>query len=279
MSRLGLGSFLREVLLVIAGRMSEVVNILQYVETIKDSLKPPVSNKLLYSGEHIKVMIVGGPNERDDFHVNKGEELFYQLIGDMNLDIMEGGSRKRIPIKQGQFFLLPSCVPHSPQRYANTIGIVFERERLPDEIDAMRWYVPGTTSGEMAFEDTFHCTDLGTQIKAAIEKYRSMQLNDAPQDSRVNATYPSGYFNVTAREDSSAFPSFMLSEKLVDSKGSSGTQRLISSEFVMNLITSDTFTAVECKPGAEVFLWQISGESEVMLEDTSSTGDTYPKGL
>jgi 3-hydroxyanthranilate 3,4-dioxygenase len=85
-------------------------------------LKPPVSNKILFDGEQIKVMVVGGPNNRKDFHVEKGEELFYMLVGDMDLDIMENGERKRIHIAEGHFFLLPSCVPHSPQRYANTIG-------------------------------------------------------------------------------------------------------------------------------------------------------------
>jgi 3-hydroxyanthranilate 3,4-dioxygenase len=102
--------------------ISKAVNIQDYVNSVRDTLKPPVSNKILFDGEQIKVMVVGGPNNRKDFHVEKGEELFYMLVGDMDLDIMENGERKRIHIAEGHFFLLPSCVPHSPQRYANTIG-------------------------------------------------------------------------------------------------------------------------------------------------------------
>ena len=115
-------------------------NLVEYVDKIRPTLKPPVSNKLMYSGEQLKVMIVAGPNERNDFHVELGEELFYMLIGDMDLDIMEHGKRTRIHIAEGEFFLLPPCVPHSPQRYADTIGIVFERERLAHELDGLRWY-------------------------------------------------------------------------------------------------------------------------------------------
>jgi len=122
------------------------MNLLAYVEEVRPLLLPPVSNKLLFSGEQMKVMVVAGPNERNDFHVELGDELFYMLIGDMDLgaspcaacsplarhvtsqphlvptashavmpDVMENGVRTRIPIKEGSFFLLPAGIPHSPQ--------------------------------------------------------------------------------------------------------------------------------------------------------------------
>lgn len=37
-----------------------------------------------------------------------------------------------------QMFLLPARIPHSPQRYADTVGLVIERERLKTEIDGLR---------------------------------------------------------------------------------------------------------------------------------------------
>src|SRR5690606_33370475 len=43
-------------------------------------------------------------------------------------------------IKQGQMFLLPASVPHSPQRRADTVGLVVERRRRPDEAEAFEWY-------------------------------------------------------------------------------------------------------------------------------------------
>jgi 3-hydroxyanthranilate 3,4-dioxygenase len=37
-----------------------------------------------------------------------------------------------------QLFLLPGRIAHSPQRKADTIGLVIERERSDDEKDGLR---------------------------------------------------------------------------------------------------------------------------------------------
>ena len=37
-------------------------------------------------------------------------------------------------------FILPSRVPHSPQRSADSLGLVIERRREEGEMDALRWY-------------------------------------------------------------------------------------------------------------------------------------------
>lgn len=37
-----------------------------------------------------------------------------------------------------QIFLLPAGVPHSPQRFADTVGLVIERRRLETELDGLR---------------------------------------------------------------------------------------------------------------------------------------------
>ena len=112
---------------------------LQWIEENKSAFVPPVCNKLMHFGQLI-VMFVGGGNERDDFHINEGEELFYQLKGDMLLVIEENGQQRDIPIKEGEIFLLPGKIPHSPRRFANSVGLVIERERLPEETDALRYY-------------------------------------------------------------------------------------------------------------------------------------------
>lgn len=154
----------------------EVINLRQYIKQITPELKPPVANKLIFSGE-IKVMVVGGPNSRSDYHVEMGEELFYQLKGRMELEIVMNNRRRCIPIEEGQMFLLPAGIPHSPQRFADSIGLVFERERYEGELDAMRWYLPTERYDDplrVQHEEFFHCTDLGTQIKEAIENYQQM---------------------------------------------------------------------------------------------------------
>ena len=117
-------------------------NLTQWIEENRDLLKPPVGNKNLYkeAGDYI-VMIVGGPNARNDYHYNETEELFYQLEGDINVRIQEDGKAVDIPIKQGEMFLLPGGVPHQPQRGENTVGLVIEVKRNDRELkDGLLWF-------------------------------------------------------------------------------------------------------------------------------------------
>ncbi|CAB1435638.1 unnamed protein product [Pleuronectes platessa] len=57
-------------------------------------------------------------------------------------------------------FLLPARIPHSPQRQANTVGLVVERRRLLTETDCLRYHVENTT--DILFEKWFYCQKLGT---------------------------------------------------------------------------------------------------------------------
>lgn len=145
-----------------------------WIESVRPTLAPPVGNKLLYGAGQHKVMIVGGPNAREDFHLESGEEIFLQLVGDMELPIMLHGKRVVVPIREGELFLLPRRIPHSPQRKAGTVGFVMERERKPDEIDGLRWYTRDG-SGRILYEEFFHCTDLGVQLKPVIERFFAME--------------------------------------------------------------------------------------------------------
>ena len=90
------------------------------------------------------VTIVGGPNSRRDYHDDPTEEFFYQLEGDIFVRVMEepGKPPKDIPIKQGEVFLLPKHMRHSPQRGPNTVGMVVEMPRPDGALDAFEWYCP-----------------------------------------------------------------------------------------------------------------------------------------
>lgn len=99
-----------------------------------------MGNKLLFEEGEFIVMAVGGPNARRDFHHDPGAELFFQIEGQMRLRVVEDGRIDEIAIREGEMFLLPPEVPHSPQRPAASVGIVVERRRAPGELDGFSWY-------------------------------------------------------------------------------------------------------------------------------------------
>lgn len=116
------------------------INLKKWIDENRDKLKPPVANRELYEMDDFIIMIVGGPNNRKDFHDDAGAEFFHQIEGDMVLRVMEEGKPRDIKIREGETFLLPPHMHHSPQRFANTIGIVVERKRTADELDGFLWY-------------------------------------------------------------------------------------------------------------------------------------------
>jgi 3-hydroxyanthranilate 3,4-dioxygenase len=145
------------------------INLQAWIEEHRGLLKPPVGNKMIWQDSEFMVMAVGGPNQRKDFHVEEGEEFFFQVEGDITLRIIENGKIRDIPIKQGEMFLLPPGIPHSPQRPANTVGLVIERRRAEEERDHLRWYCE--QCGELLYDANFQLVDLGKQLKPIIEQF------------------------------------------------------------------------------------------------------------
>ncbi|KAJ5626408.1 3-hydroxyanthranilate 3-4-dioxygenase Bna1 [Penicillium lagena] len=119
-------------------------------------------------------MILGGPNNRTDYHVNSTPEFFYQCKGSIILKTVDTSTTpptfNDIPIHEGSLFLLPANTPHCPVRFRNTIGIVMEQPRLPGAEDEMRWYCRNCSA--LVWSKSFICTDLGTQIKGVIEAFQ-----------------------------------------------------------------------------------------------------------
>jgi 3-hydroxyanthranilate 3,4-dioxygenase len=144
-------------------------NLKAWIEENRDQLEPPVGNKMVWKDTEFLVMVVGGPNRRKDFHVEEGEEFFYQVEGDITLRIMEDGKPRDIPIREGEIFLLPPRVPHSPQRPENTVGMVVERVRKPGELDHLVWFCEGC--GDTLHDAAFELEDLGKQLKPIIENF------------------------------------------------------------------------------------------------------------
>jgi 3-hydroxyanthranilate 3,4-dioxygenase len=123
------------------------MNLAKWIKQNAKHLKPPVSNKQLYTeSDDVILFVSGGPNTRNDYHVNPTEELFYQLKGDIAVRIrpLDGSKPREVIIKEGEIFLLPRWVPHRPQRPANTVGLIveFPRPEGPGGLDGLRWYCP-----------------------------------------------------------------------------------------------------------------------------------------
>lgn len=127
--------------------------------------------KQVYTDNLVLPQIVGGPNERTDYHINETAEWFYQYKGNMLLKTVDDGKFRDIHINEGEMFLLPPNTPHNPVRFANTVGIVLEQPRPEGSMDRLRWYCQNC--GEKVHEAAFHCTDLGTQIKEAVNKFKA----------------------------------------------------------------------------------------------------------
>lgn len=144
------------------------IDLQAWIEKNRAALQPPVGNVCLHDGDFL-VMVVGGPNARTDYHVNPGEELFYQVQGDVVLRVLEDGAPRDVPIKQGQLFLLPAGVPHSPQRPAGTVGLVVEQPRAHAEDHHLRWFCD--RCGAVLHDVAFRPVDLGKQIKAMLTEF------------------------------------------------------------------------------------------------------------
>ena len=145
-------------------------NLNKWIDDNRHLLKPPVGNACIYqnTGDFI-VMVVGGPNNRKDFHYNETEELFLQLEGDIVVRIQDEGVIKEINIKEGDIFSLPAGVPHSPQRGPNTVGIVVERVRGGEGQDAFMWFCE--QCHEKLYEKFLAVTDIVSQLPPVMNAF------------------------------------------------------------------------------------------------------------
>lgn len=160
-------------------------NLTKWIAENRDLLKPPVGNKNLYidSGDYI-VMIVAGPNARKDFHYNETEELFYQIEGDIVVKTQQNGKMIEVPIKEGEMFLLPAQIPHSPVRSANSIGLVIERKREPHHKDGLMWY--SEKENVLLFEEYFHLNDIEKDFLPVFKKfYSNKELRTCPISGEI----------------------------------------------------------------------------------------------
>ena len=145
------------------------INLQRWIDENRPLLKPPVGNKQVWLDREFMITIVGGPNNRTDYHINQGEEFFYQLEGEMNLKMIEQGRFIDFPIKAGEIFLLPAKVPHSPRRPAASIGLVIERRRLANERDGFAWFCEGCH--HKLYEEFIKLEDIVKDLPPVFERF------------------------------------------------------------------------------------------------------------
>jgi 3-hydroxyanthranilate 3,4-dioxygenase len=122
-------------------RLLKAFNFSGWIDEHAHLLKPPVGNQQIWTDADLMVTVVGGPNQRTDFHDDPVEEFFYQLRGDMLLKVVDGGRHYDVPIREGEIFLLPAHVRHSPQRpQPGSVGLVVEPARPEGWLDGFEWY-------------------------------------------------------------------------------------------------------------------------------------------
>uniref|UniRef100_A0A8C6VB23 3-hydroxyanthranilate 3,4-dioxygenase n=1 Tax=Naja naja TaxID=35670 RepID=A0A8C6VB23_NAJNA len=239
-----------------------LVNVKKWVEENKDAFLPPVCNKLMHHRQ-LNIMFVGGPNQRKDYHIEEGEELFYQLQGDMCLKIIENGKHKDIHIKEGEMFLLPARIPHSPQRYANSVGLVIERRRLETETDGLRYYIGEST--DVLFERWFYCADLGIQLIPIIQEFfSSMEYQTGkPNPGEILRAIPFPLNDVTVMDP------FSLQDWLNDCQENIALKQTLSlfgDNFETEVVIFGPGITEERGKNADIWIWQMEGASFVTID-------------
>src|SRR5699024_8235669 len=143
---------------------SAPLNFMQWVDDKADLLKPPVGNKQISQDTDFMVTVVGGPNQRTDFHDDPIEEFFYQFKGNASLIIWDRGKFERVTLNEGDVWLQPPHVFHSPQRpEKDSRCLVIERQRPEGSYDALEWF----------------CAHCGTSIKR-YEQHLDSIVDDLP---------------------------------------------------------------------------------------------------
>jgi 3-hydroxyanthranilate 3,4-dioxygenase len=150
----------------------ESTNFPQWIEENKHLLKPPVGNKQMFpTGDDFITMVVGGPNQRTDFHVDPYEEFFYQISGELRVNVITEDGPATVEVNAGEMWVLPRNMPHSPQRGPDSIGLVIERVREPGVLEKFRWYCENCNAivHEVELQVTDIVADLPPVFKAFYE--------------------------------------------------------------------------------------------------------------
>jgi 3-hydroxyanthranilate 3,4-dioxygenase len=145
----------------------------RWVEENRHLFQPPYkTNRVLAHDKDFIVMILHGPNARLDFHIEPGEEFFYQIHGDIELHLKpENDHRQVVTIREGEIFLCPGGMAHSPRRGKGTWGLVIERKRKPDEVEEFVWFCE--MCDEKVLSQTVLQGDVASRVTKVYERFNA----------------------------------------------------------------------------------------------------------
>ncbi|XP_013777185.1 3-hydroxyanthranilate 3,4-dioxygenase-like isoform X2 [Limulus polyphemus] len=196
-----------------------------------------LSRSLRHNKGQLKIFFAGGPNQRTDFHLEEGEEVF----------------------------LLPGRIPHSPQRQANTIGFVAERDRKPEELDCLRYFVDNTT--EVLFERWFYCEDLGRQLAPIIQEYIESQQykTGLPVPGTITETPPFKPDNQRSLEAPFSLRKWI--DNNIEEINRTGYKQLFEGRYESKVFIIGLGQQTRSSSHAETFLWQWAGMAQVEVDN------------
>lgn len=140
-------------------------NLMRWVDDHSAQLAPPVCNAAIFADGNYIINMVGGGNQRTDFHDNSTEEIFYQVRGEASLLVYDRGKFDRIRLKEGDIWLQPPHLLHSPQRPdPDSRCLLIELPRPKGALDGLAWY----------------CAHCGTQIWRGEKQLESL-VDDLPK--------------------------------------------------------------------------------------------------
>lgn len=82
-------------------------------------------------------------------------------------------------IKEGEIFVCPGGLPHSPRRFENTWGLVIERRRREDEREEFVWFCE--QCDERVFFRVLNPQSIASQVSAV---YNEFNGNEALRSCR-----------------------------------------------------------------------------------------------
>jgi 3-hydroxyanthranilate 3,4-dioxygenase len=244
-------------------------NVGKWIQDNEQFFLPPVCNKLMHGDGQANVMFVGGPNDRRDYHIEGGEELFYQIKGDMLLKVVEQNRHRDIKIKEGEVFLLPRAIPHSPQRFANTVGLVMERSRLKTELDGLRFHVV-SENGIQTTESLYECWFQWNENRARMaeffdEFFASEQFKTGkPVPGVIPDKSPIEIDSQTSLGDPFSLKDWIATNRQqIDADGKLAV--FDRSKHQLQVFIYGRGENTDCAETAETWIWQMEGESRVKV--------------